>query len=440
MGRAARPPKYPAKSHASGQARIRCGGRDIYLGPFGSPESQAAYKRMVAEWAATPVPTVANVRSVADLIDAILSWSARRYSGGPMAEQYRYALQPVFDLYRDVAVEQFGPVALKTCRASMLVTCCRNTANQRTRMLQFAWREAVSAELIPADLAARLDTVSGLPLGAEGTRDYEEVGPVPEADLAATLPHLPPVLRALVELQLLTGARPGELVTLRPADLHRGERVELRKGHYLELAGCWARVFRGVGVAKRLKLHETTRTHADAHKTAHYGHTRVLLFGQRAQSILAPLLDGLSAGDPVFRTSHGTPYTTRTYCRGVARAVELASRTRACEACRAARAQAERSRRSAKAGVARARPWRPWLTCETCAAAAVAHWHCHQLRHNSASIVVAQFGYEVGRLILGHKTLAMTARYALDPLAAAIPAVAALEAAAVRLTAGNGVA
>lgn len=66
------------------------------------------------------------------------------------------------------------------------------------------------------------------------------------------------------------------------------------------------------------------------------------------------------------------------------------------------------------------------------------HWHPHQLRHSSATAVVEQFGHEVARLILGHKTLDMTRRYALDPLAQAIPALAGLEAAAVRMTSGNG--
>ena len=34
---------------ASGQGRVRVNGRDIYLGPFGSPESKQAYARSIAE-------------------------------------------------------------------------------------------------------------------------------------------------------------------------------------------------------------------------------------------------------------------------------------------------------------------------------------------------------------------------------------------------------
>ena len=34
---------------ASGQARVRVNGHDIYLGPYGSPESKQAYARFIAE-------------------------------------------------------------------------------------------------------------------------------------------------------------------------------------------------------------------------------------------------------------------------------------------------------------------------------------------------------------------------------------------------------
>lgn len=34
----------------TGQARVRLGGRDFYLGPHGSPESRQEYDRVVAEW------------------------------------------------------------------------------------------------------------------------------------------------------------------------------------------------------------------------------------------------------------------------------------------------------------------------------------------------------------------------------------------------------
>jgi integrase len=83
---------------------------------------------------------------------------------------------------------------------------------------------------------------------------------VPTEDLEKTLPELGPVVREMVELQLLTGARPGELCTLRPADLDcSGEVWEYR---------------------------------AESHKLEHHGKARVLCFGQKAQAILTKYLEG----------------------------------------------------------------------------------------------------------------------------------------------------
>jgi hypothetical protein len=43
--------KVPSYNHhrQSGQARVRIGGRDIYLGPFGSPPSKELYAQLIAE-------------------------------------------------------------------------------------------------------------------------------------------------------------------------------------------------------------------------------------------------------------------------------------------------------------------------------------------------------------------------------------------------------
>lgn len=41
-------PPYPARAHASKQARIRLRGKDFYLGAHGSPESLAEYARLAA--------------------------------------------------------------------------------------------------------------------------------------------------------------------------------------------------------------------------------------------------------------------------------------------------------------------------------------------------------------------------------------------------------
>jgi hypothetical protein len=49
--RSKNPPAY-SQHKASGRAVTRIEGRDHYLGPYGSPESHAAYERLISEWRA----------------------------------------------------------------------------------------------------------------------------------------------------------------------------------------------------------------------------------------------------------------------------------------------------------------------------------------------------------------------------------------------------
>src|SRR5207248_1684941 len=84
------------------------------------------------------------------------------------------------------------------------------------------------------------------------------VGPAPDAHVEAVLPHLQPTVRARVELQRLTGMRPGE--------------VRLRRRADLETAGpVW--FYR-----------------PPARKVAYAGRGRVVPLGPKARAALGPFL------------------------------------------------------------------------------------------------------------------------------------------------------
>jgi hypothetical protein len=57
-------PKY--RKHASGQAVVHLGGRDIYLGVHGTKASKREYDRLIAEWIAGG-RQLATARPAADL-------------------------------------------------------------------------------------------------------------------------------------------------------------------------------------------------------------------------------------------------------------------------------------------------------------------------------------------------------------------------------------
>src|SRR5262245_9904505 len=95
----------------------------------------------------------------------------------------------------------------------------------------FAW--GVAEGLLPAGVHDALLRVEGLRKGKGQGREKPRVKPVAPAVVEATLPHLPVVVRAMVEVQRLTGARPQDVVAMRPVDIDMTEPVwEYRPPHY----------------------------------------------------------------------------------------------------------------------------------------------------------------------------------------------------------------
>lgn len=76
----------------SGQAVVTLNAKDFYLGPWQSPESAAAYDKLIAEWVTNgrQLPTVVacGALSVAELLVAYLTFAKDYYScdGKPTSE------------------------------------------------------------------------------------------------------------------------------------------------------------------------------------------------------------------------------------------------------------------------------------------------------------------------------------------------------------------
>ena len=56
-----RPPKYQLHK-ATGQARVRINGHDIYLGKYRSPESEERYRQVIADWLKTRTKSSARIQ------------------------------------------------------------------------------------------------------------------------------------------------------------------------------------------------------------------------------------------------------------------------------------------------------------------------------------------------------------------------------------------
>ena len=230
----------PAKTlhKATGQARVRIDGRDIYLGRFGSPEADEKYRRLVAEFLTTgsppqpsrPVGTPEPGRSVAELLLAFWTHATAYYVKGglPTGEiaALRDALRPLRELYGSTPVADFGPLKLKALREAMVRRgWCRTLVNARVRRVKLTFKWGVENELVPPHVHHGLSAVAGLRRGRTDARESSPVAPVADADVNAALPHLNRQVAAMVKLQAFTGMRPGEVCGLRPCDLDRDGEV-----------------------------------------------------------------------------------------------------------------------------------------------------------------------------------------------------------------------
>jgi integrase len=282
------------KSHhhkASGQARVRIEGHDHYLGPWGSPEAEAEYRKIVGEYLVsgqTPhrTDTPAPLLSVNELLLAFLRHAQTHYvKNGRVTAEYdcfKSALRPLRELYGMINADDFGPVALKVVRQQMIAAqWTRRYVNKSICRIRHVFRWGVENELVSPLTLQALQAVQGLQAGRCAAPDNPPRHPVAQPDIDAVKAKVSEIVSDLIDLQLLTGARSGELVVLTTGMLERtGDVWTARIGD---------------------------------HKTAHHGKDRVLCFGPKAQLILRKYLNP-DPGRPLFNI------TTDGYRRAITRA------------------------------------------------------------------------------------------------------------------------
>lgn len=397
----------------SGQARCRINGRDHYLGPWGSAKAQHEYDHLLRQWTLKHGDMAGYRLAVDDLAilyDDHVAENYRGLDGRPTSEvgAIRLMLKHLVTVHGRTLVCEFGPRALKQVRERMIEAgYVRSSINVHIGRLKRLFRWAVENELCPPTVHQALCAVSGIRAGRSRARESEPVRPVAEGTISDTLPFLPPVVQSMVRLQLLTGARPTEVCTIRPCDVTMGK------------DGVWC-------------------YRPEHHKTEHHGKERRIYVGPEGQDVLRPFLDRgpeafcfqpaeseawRNAERRASRRSPMTPsqaqrkpkgrelrdrYTKDSYNRAVARACERAfgmpdelrnperhvraTMTDAKEAVR----QVELNRLRAEAA-----EWRRKHV-----------WSPNQLRHSRATILRERYGVEAAQLVLGHADPGMTLVYA----------------------------
>lgn len=266
------------------------------------------------------------------------------------ARRMRFAMREVILLYGKEPAVDFTPGKLARARDLMVARgLALSTVNKFVGSIRRVWRWLVRQELVSPSTWHGLRALERLKPGRTPARVCEPVRPAPEASIDAACARLAPSLRTMVQLQLLTGMRPGEVCSLRPCDVERSRR------------GLW--IYR-----------------PERHKTEHHGFKRLVRMGPKAQELLGPYLEG-PPSEPAFdpaiaraeRAGRATPAGRRT---GWTPDSYRQAIRKACEA----------------AGV---EPFRP-----------------NQLRHNAATRVRQAGGLDAAQAVLGHRHANTTEIYA----------------------------
>jgi hypothetical protein len=159
--------------------------RDVLLGRFGTAESRKEYTRLLAEWEANGRCLPSSVATwditVNELILAY--WKhARVYYGwvenpkrGDRAS-VRDALRVLRRSYGHTIAREFGPLALKACRARMIQKdWARTYINFQVDRIRRMFRWAVEHELLPSCVYDDLAKVASLRKGKCKARESAKV-------------------------------------------------------------------------------------------------------------------------------------------------------------------------------------------------------------------------------------------------------------------------
>ena len=391
-------PKYRRQNRpdSADAAFVELNGLRHYLGPYDSAESREAYHRLLAEWTASrgQLPTGRSEIAISELIIRFYRHAQahyRRPDGSPTSEiaNFKLALRPLRKLYGRSRVSDFGPRSLKAVRQEMIDRgWSRRYINHHIGRIKRMFKWAVAEELVDPSVCHGLQAVEGLALGRTDAPEGPGVKPVPGAYVEAIRPHVSRQVWALIELQRLTAARPGELVIMRPIDIDMMGRV-------------WT-------------------YNPQTHKNSYRSQQRTIYMGPRAQEVVGPFLSGRPV--EAFMFSPAEAEVERRAAIHASRETPLSCGNRPGTNCKRRPSKqpgdcytTDSYRRAIIYGCDRAFPppddirddpavvkqWRKEH-----------RWHPHQLRHSAATMIRKEFGLEAAQLLLGHVHADVTQVYA----------------------------
>jgi integrase len=273
------------RRHAKGQAVVDVtlpGGdrKTLYLGDHGSKEAAAEYERVckvLKENNGVYNPPRSDQLSVNELLVEYVAHLEDEYRDPESPTGFtttvhdrKYTLRFVKKTVGLLPASKLDAVAALAIRKAMVNHgIVRVQVNKRVGHLKALLKWAVLNKLVHPGQLAEVQAIPPLKPGRQGVTESKKRVPAPAAHVEAVVPHLSPALRAAVTVLRYSGARPGEVLSMRPADIDTTD------------PGRWA--YR----PKR-------------HKTSYRGKTRTVPLGPKCIEAIRPWLAGCGPEDFIF--------------------------------------------------------------------------------------------------------------------------------------------
>ncbi len=345
---------------SSGQAYVTdpADGQQKYMGVWGLPATEAAYRKWAAAFLARPDPKAAAPKAGCTLAAVALAYlpEARRLyrkRGGPTStvKKLKDALRHAADCgLASLPAGELTPRHLKglarQLAAKGLAASTIEAYLSRLKVM-IQWAAEREPPLVPEEVADRLAAARGLGRKAGG-KLRPPVPPPPAGAVEKALPHLPRPAAAIVRLMRATGMRPGEACGLRASDVDDSQTPWL------------------------------ARVHEDWNKEAHKGKSRDVYLGPQAREALVPWLAAARRAGP------DAPLFP----------------------CRVRRVKGRQAVGHYTAKTLNA------LVGAACGAAGCPHWAPNQIRHEHGARVRKAMGADAAQAALGHHKMATTELYA----------------------------
>lgn len=385
MPRTSKPPAYRLHK-ASGQAVVTIAKKDFYLGPHGSAKSHEAYGRLIGTAQSTPAseptiePTIAEM-PLSRLIHAFWEHAQTYYVGSELQHQKKLCTR--LRLFAGhLLVREFGPKRLREFRQTLIgEKRARTYINHCIGRVRAIFKWGIGQEMVEPSVLLALKAVEPLRFGKTEARESDPVKPVPQAWVDAVLPHCSRQLKAMIELQQLTGMRSGELVIMRTRDIKT--------------------------TSDKVWTYCPT-----THKTRYRGHERVIYLGPKAQKILKPWLR-TALDEYLFSPAEAEAERRAALTAKRKTPLSCGNREGTNKCRKPAKQPGDRyDTRSYHQALGYALDRLNEARRKDDPEAAEIRWHPHQLRHQAATTLRKRFGLEVARVVLGHKNVKITETYA----------------------------